>query len=393
MTRHVSNRREDRSRASRRSGQRGRWLLLIGSSLATLVVADFALRVVGYGADRGPYIQEFVGTGIRLTCFDRNLNDYLDVDLTDPAVRRRLYDEYGVMDMEGLYPHTPHGVLSPCDERGMRPGQIRPKAPGKIRVIAIGDSFTYGQGLKPGDPWPAQLEAVLDSEGGSGRFEVLNGGISARQVDTITELCRKEWLGLEPDAVVYAWYLNDPVLSGDFTTIHAEVVRGSHEQMRFVHGRYMSKGWDTVTGLRRLSAIYDLAWCKVNELARDRLLPACYNGMYGEDNAEGWAKSRRLLQSTAEACRTRGSRLHVAIWPMLIDLGASYPFDPAHRAVAEVCREAEIPVLDLRERLRAYRIDTLILHPMDRHPSKRACRIAAVAIRDHLREHHPAWFR
>ena len=157
--------------------------------------------------------------------------------------------------------------------------------------------------------------------------------------------------------------------------------------------RYISVGWETVTGLRRWSAIYDLAWVKLNGRYLGRKSLEWISGMYGPANAEGWAKSQELLGLIAKACHQRKAQIHVAIWPMLIDLGTAYPFEPAHTALANACKKQRIPVVDLRDRLKKHpAADELIIHPEDRHPSKLACRIAAEAIRDHVKAEHPDWF-
>ncbi|MBN1345147.1 MAG: hypothetical protein JXQ73_20805 [Phycisphaerae bacterium] len=378
---------------------RRKWPLALGSLLVTLLIAEIALRILGYGANRGPSFQGYNGTGIRLMCYDLNLNNYLDVDLTDPDVRQTFYRRYGVADMEQTYHYTPFGVVTPCDDHDMRPGQIRPKPPtppgmpAKIRLIAIGDSFTYGHGLKPGDPWPRQLETLLNAEN-KDRFEVLNCGVGDTDVAATTHLFMNHLLPLAPDAVIYGWYLNDPVQSAAYAQAQREWMDRSRDEAKHIPDRYISVGWETVTGPRRWSAVYDLVWEKMNERYIGRKSLEWINGMYGPDNAQGWTQSRQMLAVIADACRQNNAQLHLAIWPMLIDLGPAYPFTPAHAALTDACNEQQIPCLDLRDRLRTHPvIDQLILHPADRHPSKLACQIAAEAIRDHLEAQHPDWFR
>lgn len=379
--------------ATRRVRGRGKWWVLFGSLVLPLLIVEVALRIAGYGADRGPSFQGYVGAGIRLMCYDQNLNDYLDVDLTEPSVRKEFCDRYGVIDMEKTYHYTPYAVVTPCDEREMRPGQIRPhKPPGKIRLIAIGDSFTYGHGLKPGDPWPRQLEAMLNA-GGTDRFEVLNCGIGDTDVMATTRLFTEHLLALRPDAVIYGWYLNDPLQSPDFAAKSRSLMDRSRDEAKHIKGRYVSVGWQTVTGAQRYCAIYDLIRDKLTGRELGRMSLDWINGMYGPDNADGWAESQRLLKLMADACRKEGAVLHLAVWPMLIDLGSDYPLAPAHAAIERACAEAKIPHVDLRDPLQACPGDAAILHPVDRHPSKQACRIAAQAIRSHLQQHHAEWFR
>ncbi len=371
---------------------RRKWLVLIASVLLSVLLVEVVFRIAGYGADRGPNFQGYVGAGIRLMCYDENLNDYLDVDLTDASVRKRFYEEFGVIDMEKTYHYTPYGVVTPCDHREMRPGQIRPKPPGKIRLIAIGDSFTYGHGLKPGDPWPRQLESLLNADG-AGRFEVLNCGVGDTDVAATVQLLVTHLLALAPDAVIYGWYLNDPLQSPSFAEAHRGLMDRTRGGARHIPDRYVSAGWEEVTGPRRWCAIYDWVWTKLEDRELGRLSLEWITGMYGPDNADGWAESQRRLRLAYEACLAKQCKLHVAIWPMLIDLGPGYPLASAHTALSTACEQTGIPVVDLRDHLEATPPDALILHPKDRHPSKRACRIAAEAIREHLRRRHAEWFR
>lgn len=387
----INNRINQDTGAGRLSHLRNKWLLLFGSIFLFMLAAEISLRICGYGEDRGPSFQGYVGAGIRLMCYDQNLNGYLDVDLANPTIRKNFYDDFGVMDMEQTYHYTPHGVVTPCDEREMRPGQIRPKQAGKIRLIAIGDSFTYGHGLKQGDPWPRQLETFLNSDG-KGHFEVLNCGIGDTDVGSSSRLFMDHLLTLRPDAVVYGWYLNDPLQSQSFEEANRELTIRALSKARYVPDRYVSVGWETITGVRRLSAIYDLVLTKWNKRTLGRLTLAWINGMYGPDNADGWAESQRLLGTLAMACRDRGAVLHMAIWPMLIDLGPDYPLAPAHQAIVDACRRLGISCVDLRNKLADHPINALILHSEDRHPSKTACRLAAEAIHDHLCRQHVQWF-
>jgi len=54
----------------------------------------------------------------------------------------------------------------------------RPPAPGATRILALGDSFTFGFGLPEQDTYVARLQDKLDSTFGDGRIALLNGGIS-----------------------------------------------------------------------------------------------------------------------------------------------------------------------------------------------------------------------
>ena len=62
------------------------------------------------------------------------------------------------------------------DHRGLRitPGSEL-SSPPKQRILTIGDSFTFGWGVRDADTWPAQIQALLNDRA-PGNFQVINAG-------------------------------------------------------------------------------------------------------------------------------------------------------------------------------------------------------------------------
>jgi lysophospholipase L1-like esterase len=74
---------------------------------------------------------------------------------------------FNIGGQEGVYHYvSPH-------LRGSRP----PPA-GAMRILALGDSFTFGHGLPEKDTYVARLQEKLDSVFGTDRIALLNGGIA-----------------------------------------------------------------------------------------------------------------------------------------------------------------------------------------------------------------------
>ncbi|HZL98774.1 MAG TPA: GDSL-type esterase/lipase family protein [Planctomycetota bacterium] len=81
--------------------------------------------------------------------------------------------------------------------------------PQELRVLCVGDSFTFGGGVETQDAWPAQLQALVGPPEASG-VRVLNGG--ANGWDTPWQRLYLEKRGLRevrPDVVVLGWNWND----------------------------------------------------------------------------------------------------------------------------------------------------------------------------------------
>ena len=76
-----------------------------------------------------------------------------------------------------------------------------------VRVIALGDSFTFGLGVTDSATWPAQLEQRLAESGLPAR--VINAGTVGygvfQEMDLLRELVRR----VRPSVVIHALYWND----------------------------------------------------------------------------------------------------------------------------------------------------------------------------------------
>ena len=94
---------------------------------------------------------------------------------------------------------------------GLRGGELPPKAPDEVRILCLGDSLVYGQGVADAETIPSKLEGELAERASEARrvVRVVNGGV--RGYDTAQELALLEDLGdrIRPDVVILFWYPND----------------------------------------------------------------------------------------------------------------------------------------------------------------------------------------
>lgn len=86
-----------------------------------------------------------------------------------------------------------------------------PKPEGAFRIVAMGDSITYGLGISWQDAYPAQLQNILHSQYGYTNVEVINAGVMAYSSwDTLTNLSFRV-LELQPDLIIVYDGSNDAV--------------------------------------------------------------------------------------------------------------------------------------------------------------------------------------
>jgi hypothetical protein len=102
------------------------------------------------------------------------------------------------------YQHAVH-----VNSLGLRGPELSAKGPGEVRVLALGDSLVYGQGVAEDETLPAFLERALLERDRERDWTVVNAG--HRAYDTFQELALLEELGprIAPDVVVLFWYWND----------------------------------------------------------------------------------------------------------------------------------------------------------------------------------------
>jgi len=105
-----------------------------------------------------------------------------------------------------------HDKVVKTNSSGIRDQEftVQPRA-GVYRIIAIGDSQTFGNGLDSSDTWPKQLEKELNDAGDRLRYEVLNCGIPGSDSWQHEIMLERMLRIYKADGVVLAFYVNDVV--------------------------------------------------------------------------------------------------------------------------------------------------------------------------------------
>jgi lysophospholipase L1-like esterase len=327
--------------------------LLAASTLATAGGLEVALRLGGYvpAADR-PQPRTFKARRLALDCYPEDSTRHFPLDLREPATFARYSAEIGPSLSEAVH-DTPHCVEARYNEGHFRDREFGPRREGVRRVVALGDSFTEGMGVREQDAWPQALGRRLEVAA-PGAFEVLNCGQRGLDFPHLREMFDR-LQELEPDVVVYAFVLNDGENDRSFADRYPALGHWIVGQGRPTEPTYGS----------RLLSFASERWHQAR-VTRETL--RFYHDVYGPANAEGFARTIGHLRHMQRTQRARGGRLVVALWPLLVGLPDHYPFADVHARLREACNAAGIPFLDLREALNPHSDAELIVHPLDRHP-------------------------
>ena len=274
---------------------------------------------------------------------------------------------------------------------GMRDHEVSPrKPPDAWRLAVIGDSIAYGSGVSQDGAFAKQLEALYAESQGDARprIEVLNFGVPGYNVSQVVERLRTRALPFEPDAVLYAYALNDP----QAFSIEAEALRRLRDDL---------EPTTTSTASRWLahSHLYLLARRVVLERRSQAALRAsmpndpAYEAARSGDRAryfrtihtegESAARLARGLDDLAALARDRHLPVIVVLFPLFQRDGASGPeaLADVHARLAAEAERRDLRVLDL---LPVYQAATRALGSdlaVDfMHPDAIGHRVAAFAI-------------
>ena len=243
-----------------------------------------------------------------------------------------------------------------------------------LRIVFLGDSVTFGEGVHDVDTFVERIAERLGSSLNL-KVELYNFGVGGHNASDALWTWQHYARHLDPDLVVYTFVLNDAeqrLFRLDPASDQPVRIPRSIE-LRQARWSGPPEGWWSGSRLARL------AW---KSWAAGQLNSATLE-YYRELNASysaDWTRCKGELQALQQIDPT----LAVVVFPMLYDL-AAHPFRPVHLEVANVCESVE--VIDLWEPL-AQRAggDTrgLWVHPSDTHPNEIAHAVAARAIADRL---------
>jgi lysophospholipase L1-like esterase len=106
-----------------------------------------------------------------------------------------------------------NGTALRTNKVGLRGPNLR--ADGSRRILAIGDSCTFGWRVSEDETYPAQLEGLLNQRAGGERYQVINAGVPGYTSYQGLEYLRERGLALRPEIVLIGFGFNDAYRSGD----------------------------------------------------------------------------------------------------------------------------------------------------------------------------------
>ncbi|HTQ79070.1 MAG TPA: GDSL-type esterase/lipase family protein [Thermoanaerobaculia bacterium] len=245
------------------------------------------------------------------------------------------------------------------DDHGFRlpdPATEARRQPGSRKVIALGDSLTFGWGVPEGETYADQLERQLDiacPRLGGRPVTVWNAGIG--NCNTSMELARyRRFLRpLHPDWLILGYFVNDaepdPVIPQN------------------------PLYWRSA-----LAALASARFLKSSEVQlRDYKL--YYHGLY-EAGRPGWVRAQQALGELGALLREDGIPATLILLPELHEPRAFGTFADVYARVGNLGRESGFEVIDPSLDFPAGPGNAFWVSPDDAHPNRRAQAIFARAL-------------
>jgi lysophospholipase L1-like esterase len=247
------------------------------------------------------------------------------------------------------------------------------KPEGTKRVVVLGDSLTFGDGVRAPETYPAQLQNLLRTRQ-DGAFQVINLGIMGINTDHEALILLREnpyfgrpAMDFEPDLLVLTFCVNDLELMADpKPRPETKLLPGALEQY-----------------LRSHYKLYQFVHKRANQLLASLGVQPSYieylQQLYRSDTQE-WQDLISYIDLIATATQEHSIPLLLVIFPSLNTLDASHPFLDLYASIREQGEQRGIEVLDLFPYFQGQDAAKLRVSLMNGHPNAEAYSIAAEAI-------------
>lgn len=276
-----------------------------------------------------------------------------------------------------------HGEIVEVNSLGLRDREYsRQRPPGTRRLLALGDSQTFGNGVALYDTWPKQLELVLRARERSTKWEVINAGLPGSDTWQHERMLSRLVQAYTVDAAILAHYVNDVVRAPEATgTRDSAFVRTNTWSNRM--GYWLKRSslllavWQARAPFRSWVSPQNSPW-------EERIL----TGDPDPRVEAGWTQVTHSLAEMKRVSEERGIGFWVAVLPRRDQVSGKQPGREYQRRLKAITADLGVPIIDILPALReawATERDALFI-PWDGHNSALANTVIARLVADSLVE-------
>ncbi len=257
----------------------------------------------------------------------------------------------------------------PTNSLGFRDREFELEKGSHLRIVCVGDSCTWGDGVPLQQTYPKVMEQKLNAGDGD-RYQVINAGAQGLTSLIALYAINQRIVGLDPDVLVYALCVNDEipqeVCDSDFlaSVLHRSPVVEFLDQF-YVY--LILKQWLRTAGIISPGKAPAAAGGSRIEPGREtptapgggdrpgaspdaapQLDPSSSSPKSGQGQVNRVAAAQKLqnIRSLITLCRKRNIEL-IIMTPPMTSFGVRYDVGPPAEAVKKLAASQRVPVIDL----------------------------------------------
>jgi lysophospholipase L1-like esterase len=272
---------------------------------------------------------------------------------------------------------------------GFRGPEVSLKDGNEYRILVIGDSHVYGQGVADDELMTTVLEKKLAQSRASCSYTVINMGVRAYSTNNELALLKKTGLPLDPDHVIVFFFIND------FDQVDIASRYNNFAGFDWYAFDFSDKPTDTIIQqwkllqLARSSAalmwIYDIykGWTSKDNIINKIILGQIDDVLQGEIET-----TIELLEEFRSMSQLHGFRLTLAVIPVAAQINNEYQNQLYQTTLKSYAEEAHLDYLDLLPAFRKYyeQYNHLPVIAFDGHYDADGHTIMANSVIKHLNE-------
>ncbi len=243
-----------------------------------------------------------------------------------------------------------------------------------FKIAAVGDSFTFGLGVRLKDTWPKQLEKKIKSKNSGKHYKVYNFGVMGYDLTQNIENIKTNVLKIKPKLIIIGYCINDVgIFSREFTEINyfkgyrnfmktginiIDKILDHSKLYQFIKNRiYMKK---TNKSFKKIEKPKD---------ARIALKKGYHNyleELYNTPQVVNKLKTKFLELSRVS--KENNIPIIIALFPELKDFD-NYRFYKAHSIIKKISIESGFYFIDLFPCVKGYKEKDVRLNSINLHPN------------------------